>query len=429
MTSANKSDFTYSPVQRWSTLTSAILGFALDGYNMLILSFVFLAISKSFGVSITQMGFIFSLQLIFSMLGGVVFGYYADTKGRKLLLMVAIILYSVGALASAFAWNVASLAFFRCLIGIGLGGEWGVGMALYNEVWTSDRRAFGGGLIQGSYLLGIFLAGVVGHWALGAFAASMGWRIALASGFISIIPVVLIRFFMPESKLWEESVRLRKQKASQATVKQPLWAVFSGKYRKYTIIGLLMVLAYMYSFYAVTSIMPTILSKMYKVPAADAAAVSNWVTLLGAAMYFLTGYLGDELGRKKSFLIAQILNIIGFVVLTFYVISIFTPFKGSLWSWPIFLGYLFFYLGSASFAVFGVWFSEIYPTEMRSTGISLCYMIGRGASAIAPLVSAASFKVALITGLIGAVMLFILPLFLQETKGSTLTATETVLEG
>ncbi|MEM0143671.1 MAG: MFS transporter [Thermoplasmata archaeon] len=424
---ANDQFFVYTQTQKIVTLVSAILGFALDGFNMLIFAFLLLPIAKSLNVNIPDMGFIFSLQLIFSMLGGVIFGHFADTKGRKLLLMYSIILYSIGAIFSAFSWNLASLAIFRSLTGLGLGGEWGVGMALFNEVYTSKRRAFGGGLIQGSFLLGILLAGLSAHFALSSFPQAIGWRIGMASGAISLIPVVFIRLFMPESRLWLKSIEMRTKDAVISKIKEPIWTIFKRKYIKYTLIGLLMVFAYMYSFYAVSSIMPTILGKMYKISPPISIKITYLVTIIGALTYFFTGYLGDVAGRKYAFLLTQMISIIGFVVLSLFVIKLYAPFKGSLLAWPIFWGYLLFYMGSGSFAVFGVWFSELYPTEMRSTGISFCYMVGRGTSALAPLISAISFTAGLISGLIAAILLFILPLFLQETKEAVLTPGETIL--
>jgi len=427
MDKVNEDLYVYTQTQKVVTLISAILGFALDGFNMLIFAFLLLPISKTLNVSIPDMGFIFSLQLIFSMLGGIIFGHFADTKGRKLLLMYSIILYSIGAIASAFSWNLASLAFSRSLTGLGLGGEWGVGMALFNEVYTSKRRAFGGGLIQGSFLLGILLAALSAHFAMSTFPQQIGWRIGIASGAISLIPVIFIRLYMPESKLWLKSLEMRAKGESISKTKEPIWAIFKKKYVKYTLIGLLMVFAYMYSFYAVASIMPTILGKVYKILPSISIKITYLVTIIGALTYFLTGYLGDVIGRKYSFLLTQAISIIGFIVLSL-VIGSYVPFKGSLITWPIFWGYLLFYMGSGSFAVFGVWFSELYPTEMRSTGISFCYMVGRGTSALAPLVSAISFSVGIISGLVAAVLLFILPLlFLQETKGAVLTPGETIL--
>ena len=417
-----QSQLTYSPMQRYATLVSAILGFSLDGYSLLIISFVILPITKSFHTSVASLGVVFSLQLVFSMVGGVIFGNYADLIGRRRLLLLSIAIYSLGSLLSAFSWNVFALALFRSLVGIGLGGEWGVGMALYNEVWTAKRRALGGGIIQGSFIFGIMLAGVVARWALSTYILS-GWRVALATGFLSLIPIMIVRLALPESKLWQRAVVQRnKESHSAASTKNvPVKVIFHPDNRKYTIIGLIMVACYMYAFYAIASIMPTVLTTLYKVPVTLSASITTWATFLGALTYVIIGFLGDVWGRKTAFLIAQFLSVVGFLLFIIFTVGIRVPIGTSFVHWPIFWAYLLFYMGSASFAVFGVWFSELYPTRARSTGISTIYMVGRGMSALAPIVAASSMNLGLLSGTFAAIVLFGLPWILRETRGVNLS--------
>lgn len=407
----------YSSVERMAAMASAILGFALDGYTLLMVSFVELPIAKTLHTSIVNLGIVFSLQLIFSMVGGIIFGNYADLLGRRRLLLLSIFIYGFGSLLSAFSWNLLSLAVFRSFVGIGLGAEWGVGMALYNEVWTNKRRALGGGVIQGSFIFGIMLAGIISHWALGAYVVN-GWRVALGTGFLSLIPILIVRIALPESHLWEQASQSRTTSRSQPSHPHaPLKEIFLQSNLKYTVIGLIMVACYMYSFYAVSSIMPTVLGSVYKVSPALAAGLTTWATFLGALTYFVIGFLGDVWGRRGAFLVGQALSVIGFGLFLILTLVNRLPTGTSVVGVPIFWAYLLFYMGSASFAVFGVWFTELYPTRSRSTGISVVYMVGRGTSALAPIVAAQSLSAGLITGSLAAVALFIVPWALRETKG------------
>lgn len=408
----------YTPIQRGAALTSAILGFALDGYTLLTVSFIELATSKALHTSVAGLGIVFSLQLIFSMVGGVLFGNYADLLGRRRLLFLSITVYAVGSLLSAFSWNVLSLAIFRSVVGIGLGAEWGVGMALYNEVWTKKSRAFGGGIIQGSFIFGIMFAGIVSHWALTTYAIN-GWRIALATGFLSLVPIILTRLALPESQLWQKAAKARATSARNKNA-APISEVFHRPSLKFTVIGLIMVACYMYSFYAVTAVMPTIMTTVYKLPTAMSSTMTTWATLIGGLTYFAVGLVGDITGRKTAFLVGQALSVVGFGLFLAFMVVSHAPAAPTVLGFPIFWAYLLFYMGSASFAVFGVWFSELYPTRSRSTGISLVYMIGRGTSALAPIVATRSMRAGLITGTIAAVALFVLPWVLRETRGVNL---------
>ena len=205
------SEMAYSGKERASVFISTLFGYGLDFYNILIISFLMSAIQKSLGITLTQAGVITSVTLAGSVFGGVLFGWIGDRVGRKTSLLLTLGLFSLGALLSAFSWNFESLLFFRIVTGIGLGGEWGAGVVLFNEVWDRNRRGFGSALIQAASSVGIGAASVVSVWALGSFSPDWGWRIALLTGASPIILMVYVRFWMPESRLWLEYEQLRKE--------------------------------------------------------------------------------------------------------------------------------------------------------------------------------------------------------------------------
>src|ERR1700754_1127835 len=149
----------FSPKQLSSILLSSVLGYTTDSYNLLILSFVLPALKKDLGLSTQQAGLVLSAQLFASVVGGLVFGRFSDRHGRKAGLIWSIALFSVGALLSGFAWNFWSLLVLGFITGMGLGGEWGVGMALFNETWPRNR-GLGSGIIQSCLPLGSLGAGI-----------------------------------------------------------------------------------------------------------------------------------------------------------------------------------------------------------------------------------------------------------------------------
>ena len=79
--------------------------------------------------------------------GGAAFGMMGDRLGRKTALQLTLLLFGLGSVGSAFAWDYSSLAILRFITGIGLGGEWGAGMVLFNEAWNPRRRGLGSAFI------------------------------------------------------------------------------------------------------------------------------------------------------------------------------------------------------------------------------------------------------------------------------------------
>lgn len=422
----------YSSGQLASIFVSALLGYAMDGYNLLILSFLMPYIATTMHLSEVSIGLVFSMQLAASMLGGVVFGWIGDAVGRRNALMLSIIVYSVGALFSGLSGSFGALLLFRFLTGLGLGGEWGSGMVLFNEAWSARRRGLGASIIQSSFLMGISLAGIVAAGIISSHGPT-GWHLALETGALPIVLVLLIRFWMPESRLWKEYQAAKKagtlppEKMKESV---PLVEIFRGRALPWTIAGLLMVAGFMLAFYGVVPFIPTIIIKVYHAGPAVFAQVNTAVTWIAIVFYIAFGWISDSWGRKRTFLIPGVLMLAGAVAL-FVATQSRAPYPGAIWGWGLFLAYLLWYVGTSASALFGVWLSEVFPVEVRNTAVSVTYMIGRGASAIAPVlvpvIGGAVLGVGIgVIALVGAVVMLIFGLTLPETRGRVFHVVEDV---
>src|SRR5882762_10483882 len=187
-----------TPGQR-RTLLAAALGWMLDAFDAMLYALVLAHIMRDFGMSKATAGLLYTLTLVASGIGGVLFGFIADRIGRKRALMLSILTYSVCSFASGLSTGIVSLAVFRFLLGLGMGGEWNTGATLVAETWPDERRAKAIGLVQSSWAIGFALAALVA----GVVLRYANWR---AVFFVGILPAALtlwIRNGVPESEMWK----------------------------------------------------------------------------------------------------------------------------------------------------------------------------------------------------------------------------------
>ena len=139
-----------------------------------------------------------TLTLALRVVGALLFGRLADRYGRKPLLMVNILLFSVLECASGFAPNLTAFLVLRALFGIAMGGEWGIGASLTMESIPTHWRGFVSGLLQSGYSFGYLLAAL----AFGAGFSTLGWRGLFIVAIFPALLVLYIRSKVSESPGW-----------------------------------------------------------------------------------------------------------------------------------------------------------------------------------------------------------------------------------
>src|SRR6058998_14006 len=181
------------------TLLAASLGWMLDAFDAMLYALVLAHVMRDLGMTKGTAGLLNSLTLLASGIGGVAFGFLADRIGLKRALMLSILTYSVCSFASGLSRSVLTLAIFRFILGLGMGGEWNTGATLVAETWPMELRAKAISIVQSSWAIGYALAalvtGIVLHYA--------NWRMAFFVGILPALVTVWIRRDVPESEMWE----------------------------------------------------------------------------------------------------------------------------------------------------------------------------------------------------------------------------------
>ena len=203
-----KSALNLTPQQK-KTVIAAFLGWTLDAFDFFLLTFLIVDIAKEFTVDVKAVSYALFLTLAMRWIGAFIFGWLADKFGRKPILMINIVSYSVIGALAAFSPNLTTFLILRAVFGIAMGGEWGLGSALAMETIPPRARGMVSGILQCGYPTGYLLAAVVfgllDHQTIAGF--TFNWR---GMFFLSILPALLVLFIrssVPESPAFLEGRR------------------------------------------------------------------------------------------------------------------------------------------------------------------------------------------------------------------------------
>src|SRR3954464_3015875 len=188
-----------------SAFTASFLGWTLDAFDFLLMVFMLRSIAAEFGTDVKAVSVAVTLTLAMRPLGALVFGMLGDRFGRRRILMIDVLLFSLLELASAFAPSLVALLVLRAAFGFAMGGEWGLGASLMMETIPKKSRGLASGILQSGYPSGFLLASIV----YGLFFDAIGWRGMFMVGVLPALLVLFIRRHVPESPVW---THLRSQK-------------------------------------------------------------------------------------------------------------------------------------------------------------------------------------------------------------------------
>jgi MFS family permease len=364
---------------RWASFTSAqkrvliaaSLGWMLDAFDVMLYSLVLTKLLVEFGITKSTAGLLNTFTLIGSAIGSVLCGLLADRFGRRLMLNVSILSYSLFTFACGLSTNIATLGVFRFLLGFGMGGEWNTGAALVGETWPAAWRGRALSIVQSSWAVGYALAAGVAAIVL----SRASWRWVF---FIGLLPAALtlwIRRNVSEPALWtdEHSRRLRRP----GTQPSP-WRASLGRG-----IALFIMNAFgMFAWWGLFTWLPAYLALPIKdggrgLHLGNATLLLIVFNLAGMLPgYLLFGVIADKVGRKTA--------LTGYLTSAALMTVWFAHARSP--SMILIAGCFTAFFGTGFFAGSGILGNELFPTQIRATALGVTYNGARGLSAAAPLV-------------------------------------------
>jgi MFS family permease len=384
------------------------LGWMLDAMDVMLYSLVLAYLIREFSMDTRTAGFMNSLTLVASAIGGFLFGLFADRFGRTRSLMASILVYSIASAACGLSHSVTQLAVFRFLLGLGMGGEWTAGAALIAETWRAEHRGKALGLMQSSYAIGEAIAALVVLGVLPHF----GWR---AVFFVGVLPALLtlwIRSGVSEPEMWKRRAVSHAKKAPRMPFPQGMWRAGA--------LATSMNALSLFGYWGLFTWIPAYLA----LPASQGGrglglvkGTTFFLVLCGGKWlgYATFGFLADAFGRRKPY----------FAYL--FTAAVLVPIYGAIHGefWLLVLGISVAFFGTGSFSGYAAITSEIFPSEIRATAMGVSYNVGRIFSAVAPFAVgglAIKYGIGPAFSLLAAAFLFaaVLSLALPETRGQKL---------
>lgn len=349
---------------RWRAFFAGWLGYALDGFDFVLITYVLTDVAKSFDVSLAQASWLITAAFASRWLGGGVLGSVADRFGRKKAMMASVVLYSVGTFCCGLAWDYWSFLAFRLVVGLGMAGEYGASSTYVVESWPAALKNKASAFLISGFSVGGLLASVTYPLVV----PSLGWRALFFIGLAPVVVTLFIRKYAPESEEWQNAVKTSSEKVS-------LLGLFTRKRIAVTLSLIVLVFAAFCSNWPVSSLLPTYLKEIGYQPGAvgQVMFIATFGTLLGTVF---AGFLGDRLGTKRAYVTSLAVSLA-------FIVPVFAIGNRSI----VALGVFIFLLEWTNLGISGIlpkYLAEHFAPQVRGAGLGFIYNIGALGGGLSP---------------------------------------------
>lgn len=395
---------------RWTrynatVLTICILGWAFDIYEATIMQLVTPILIKEWGITPATMGTVTTISRWIGLIGTFAFPVLADLYGRKPALIWAILGYSIFTGLTGFSTGWIMLLIFSSITRIALAGENPVGMLMVTETAPTKWRATALGGLVGGYPFGYMLCSL----AALVVVPLWGWRSLYFLGILPALLVLWIRIGIKESPRYE---RVTTQMLKEGLKKQLDILSPAREYPRETLIASLVYFFYLFTWLGWSAWMPFYLATEKKLGFQIMGSYLSIWMFCAIFAYWICGWLCDVFGRRWV-IPAFAIPASGLLIVMGHVDS-----PSSLF-W---VGLATNFLITGSFGTGLGYTAELFPTQIRGTGVGASFTFGLGVASLAPMIMgwiATAHSVAAGLPLLACSFLLLAPLFVWYAPDMT----------
>jgi benzoate transport len=367
---------------------------ALDGFDVLSISFASPGIAAEWGIDRAQLGIVLSMELIGMAIGSVLLGGVADKIGRRPTILGCLVVMAAGMFMATTVSGLIDLSLWRVVTGLGIGGMLASINAVAAEFSNTHRRHLSVSLMSIGYPVGAVLGGIVATRLL----QGNDWRSVFYFGTavtVALIPVVY--FVMPESVHWLarkqpagalERVNRALGRMGHAAV--PVLPAISGDERRRSISDIfapglvgttvIVTLAYFFhitTFYFIVKWVPKIVVDL-GFAASSAAGVLVWTNVGGATGGALFGLLTQRFSVKALTIAVLLMSTVA--------VAVFGRTPPDLQQLSMICAVAGFCTNAGIVGLYAI-IAQAFPTHVRAFGTGFTVGVGRGGSVLAPIIA------------------------------------------
>ncbi|MED1509293.1 MFS transporter [Bacillus proteolyticus] len=350
-------------ISKRKLLGIAGLGWLFDAMDVGMLSFVIVALQKDWGLSTQEMGWIGSINSIGMAVGALVFGVLSDKIGRKSVFIITLLLFSIGSGLTALTTTLTMFLVLRFLIGMGLGGELPVASTLVSESVEAHERGKIVVLLESFWAGGWLIAALISYFVIPKY----GWEVAMVLSAVPALYALYLRWNLPDSPRFQ---KVEKRPSIIENIK----SVWSGKYRKATMMLWILWFCVVFSYYGMFLWLPSVmvLKGFSLIKSFQYVLIMTLAQLPG---YFTAAWFIERLGRK----FVLVTYLIG-TACSAYVFGIADSLTAL-----IVAGMLLSFFNLGAWGALYAYTPEQYPTVIRGTGAGMAAAFGRIGGILGPL--------------------------------------------
>ncbi|MGG0723490.1 MFS transporter [Bacillus mycoides] len=350
-------------ISKRKLLGIAGLGWLFDAMDVGMLSFVIVALQKEWGLSTQEMGWIGSINSIGMAVGALIFGILSDKIGRKSVFIITLLLFSIGSGLTALTTTLAMFLVLRFLIGMGLGGELPVASTLVSESVEAHERGKIVVLLESFWAGGWLIAALISYFVIPKY----GWEVAMVLSAVPALYALYLRWNLPDSPRFQKVEK-------RPSVIENIKSVWSGEYRKATIMLWILWFCVVFSYYGMFLWLPSVmvLKGFSLIKSFQYVLIMTLAQLPG---YFTAAWFIERLGRK----FVLVTYLIG-TACSAYVFGIADSLTAL-----IVAGMLLSFFNLGAWGALYAYTPEQYPTTIRGTGAGMAAAFGRIGGILGPL--------------------------------------------